>query len=220
MGARAMTGHNRPNNRPKVGQQAINGRLSRDDDWEEHKITDLRKAAMTTLNKIRRRRPCADVWAKLLSHLGKTKTDNEPLALRVILDSNGLDDALWCLRACDGIDRDARLYAVWCARQVQHLMTDPRSIAALNVATRHANGEATDAELAAARTAARTAEWGAAARAAANAARDAAWDAAWDAADAAWTAAAAADAAWAAVRAAQTKKFVEMFCEGQQRYGV
>jgi len=26
-----MTGHNRPNNRPKVGQQAMDGRLSRDD---------------------------------------------------------------------------------------------------------------------------------------------------------------------------------------------
>ena len=26
-----MTGHIRPNNRPKVGQQAINGRLNHDD---------------------------------------------------------------------------------------------------------------------------------------------------------------------------------------------
>ena len=111
----------------------------------------------TTLNAIRAHDPCADGWSKLLRHLGKTKADDEPLSLRTILDSNGLDDALWCLRAVPGCDREARLFAVWCARQVQHLMTDPRSIAALDVAERHANGDATDAELAEARTAAWTA---------------------------------------------------------------
>ena len=128
----------------------------------------------TTLNKIRAHGPCADGWSKLLRHLGKTQADDEPLSLVTILDSNNLDDALWCLRACDGIDREARLYAVWCARQVQHLMTDPRSLAALDVAERHANGEATDEELAAA--------WAAARGAARAAAWDAAWAAAWDAA--------------------------------------
>jgi hypothetical protein len=143
----------------------------------------------TTLNKIRAHGPCADGWSKLLRHLDKTQADDEPLALTTILDSNGLDDALWCLRACAGIDREARLYAVWCARQVQHLMTDQRSLAALDVAERHANGEATDEELAAARAAA------------CDAARDAAWAAA---RDAAWAAArdAARAAAWAAARAA------------------
>ena len=139
----------------------------------------------TTLNKIREQGPCAEGWAKLLRHLGKTQADDEPLALVTILDSNGLDDALWCLRACDGIDREARLYAVWCARQVQHLMTDPRSLAALDVAERHANAQATDDELAAAsaaasaaaRDAARDAAWAAASAAASAAAWDAAWDA-------------------------------------------
>ena len=43
-----------------------------------------------------------------------------------------------------------RLFAVRYARRVQHLMTDPRSIAALDVAERHAKGKATDEELAAA----------------------------------------------------------------------
>jgi hypothetical protein len=119
----------------------------------------------TTLNKIRDHSPCTDGWAKLLRHLGKTQADDEPLALVTILDSSGLDDALWCLRACNGIDPEARLYAVWCARPVQHLMTDPRSLAALDVAERHANGEATDKELAAARAAA----WAAARDAASDA---------------------------------------------------
>ena len=47
-------------------------------------------------------------------------------------------------------DAQLRLFAVRCARRVQHLMTDPRSLAALDVAERHARGEATDAELKAA----------------------------------------------------------------------
>ena len=168
----------------------------------------------TTLNKIRAYSPCTSGWEKLLTYLGKTKADDEPLSIATILDSNGLSDALWCLRAVEGYDREIRLYAVWCARQVQHLMTDQRSIDALDVAERYANGEATDAELAgaldaawaaadaargAARAAASDAAYAAmdAASAARAAARDAAWDAARDAARAA-AEAAAEGAAWAA----------------------
>ena len=136
----------------------------------------------TTLNKIRDHAPCRDGWEKLLKHLGKTKADDEPLSLLTILDSNGLDDALWCLRAVDGYDKELRLYAVWCARQVQHLMNDQRSIDALDVAEKYAHGQATHEELKQARDAA----WDAArdvacvtARAAAgDAARAAAWDSA------------------------------------------
>ena len=171
----------------------------------------------TTLNAIRAHNPCADGWKKLLAHLGKKRPDDEPLPFATILDSNGLADALWCCRAAPEHSKTWRLYAVWCARQVQHLMTDQRSLTALDVAERHAMGLATDAELAAAwdatwdatwaaalepaRTAAWTAAWAAAwaAWAARDAARDATWAAARDAAqDAAWTAARA--AAWAAAR--------------------
>jgi hypothetical protein len=70
---------------------------------------------------------------------------------------------------------------VWSARQVQHLMTDPRSLAALDVAERHARGEATDEQLDAARDAAGAAAWDAAWAAAGAAAWDAARDAAGDA---------------------------------------
>jgi len=179
----------------------------------------------TTLNKIRDHSPCQEGWGKLLKHLGKTKADDEPLPFAVIVESNGLDDALWCCRTAPERDREWRLFAVWCARRVQHLMIDPRSVAALDVAERFARGEATVEELAAARAAAwdaakaaavvaardaARAASGAAARAAAGvaagaAAGAAAWDAAWDAArDAAW--AAARDAAWDA----QTKRFLEV----------
>lgn len=164
----------------------------------------------TTLKRIRKHEPCADGWRKLLAHLNKTQADDEPLALATILESNGLDDALWCLRAVEGHEKEMRLYAVWCARQVQHLMKDPRSLAALDVAERYANGQATDGELSAAWNAARVA------------ARDAASDAAWAASDAAWAAwyvasAAAWDVAYDAARDAawdaQAAEFRRVFCQ-------
>ena len=130
----------------------------------------------TTLNKIREHSPCRGGWEKLLRNLGKSGPDDEPLKITTILDSNGLDDALWCLRAVDGHHREMRLYAVDCARSVQHLMTDPRSIAAIEVAERHADGLATDDELVTAMAAAAAAAWDAARAAAA--AGEAAWDAA------------------------------------------
>ena len=101
----------------------------------------------TTLNAIRAHSPCSDGWAKLLKSLNKTKPDDEPLAITKIVESNGLEDAIWCLRAVDGHEREIRLFAVGCARAVQHLMTDPRSIAALDVAERYANGLATSDDL-------------------------------------------------------------------------
>jgi len=190
----------------------------------------------TTLNAIREEGPCADGWAKLLKHLGKTRADDEPLSFVTILDSNGLDDALWCLRTVPEHNKIWRLYAVWCARQVQHLMTDPRSLAALDIAERHAHGLATDGELAAAEHAARAAAWATARDAARDAAwvaaRDEAWDAAWDAARAAaWAVAGdaarvaagdaargaawavAGDAAWDAAVAAQVAEFRRIVME-------
>ncbi|MEI6474578.1 MAG: hypothetical protein WCO75_04225 [Planctomycetota bacterium] len=158
----------------------------------------------TTLNKIRAYAPCADGWKKLLRHLGKTQPDDEPLSIATILDSNGLDDALWCLRAVKGRDREIRLYAVWCARQVQHLMTDPRFLAALDVAERFANGEATKAELNAARAAA----------GAAGDAAEALWGAAGDAAEALWAAARA--AAWAAAWASGGARAVARAAQSAQ----
>ena len=147
----------------------------------------------TTLNRIRAYRPCETGWAKLLKGLGKTQADDEALPYARILEINGLDDALWCCRAEPQEWKTWRLFAVWCGRQVQYLMTDQRSTNALDVAERHANGNATDEELAAAWAAALVAAWAAAWDAALDAARVAAWAAAWDAA---WAAARA--AAWAA----------------------
>jgi hypothetical protein len=169
-----------------------------------------------TLNQIRAHDPCADGWAKVLKAQGGKKADlDSPFPVSSILDSNGLDDMLWVLQCLPRHDNLWRLFAVWCARQVQHLMTDPRSTEALDVAERHAKGLATDQELGAAADAAWAAVgaardawaavWGAwDARAAMKAAWDAMaeWDAARAAWDAAWNAAGDARAAWNAARCA------------------
>ena len=139
----------------------------------------------TTLRKIRAARPCGmrledgqRGYLKLRHHLGEGYGDDTPVDITAIIDSNGLDYALWCLCAVNGHAREKLLYAYWCARQVPSLMEDPRSVAAPDVAERHANGAASDDERAAARAAGAEAAWAAlAARAAlaALAATDASW---------------------------------------------
>ena len=197
----------------------------------------------TTLNAIRKCSPCISGWNTLLKSLNKTKADDEPLELSYILQSNGLDDAIWCLKAVDGKDKEIRLFAVWCARQVQHLMKDPRSIAALDIAEKFALGLTSEEALrdaaaasyadaaayayadAAAYAAAYAADaaYYTAAAYAASAAADAAYytaavsavSAASAAADAASAAADAADAnaAYTSSREKQAKEFLRM-CKG------
>jgi len=159
----------------------------------------------TTLAKIRKESPCPDGWQKLLRHLGKTGADDEPLSLEVVLDSNGVRDAIWCLRAVDGCAREKRLFAVWCARQVQHYMRDKRCTKTLDVVDRYANGDATLEDIDAARDAAYAAAAAADAAAtyAAYAATDAASDAACSAAFAADERGSEYQAAYDAARAAQ-----------------
>ena len=171
----------------------------------------------TTLNRIQMCNPSPARWQRLLKYLGKTVADDEPLPFSVILDSNGLEDALWCCRTAPEYDQVWRLYTIWCARQVQCLMIDPRSLNALDVAERYANGQATDEELSTAWIGARGA--GAAAQAAA-------WVTAKDICKAtgvashaaAWATEAIARAnilaAWEAARAAQAAKFREMISGG------
>jgi hypothetical protein len=137
----------------------------------------------TTLNAIREHNPCEEGWEKLLKSLGKTKADDEPLPLVTILDSNGIADAVWCLRALGDAHQTAvRLFACDVAEGVLYLFEkqypdDKRPRQAIETARRYALGKATKEEL------------------------DAAMVAAWDARDAAAKAAARA-AAWAAVMAA------------------
>ena len=84
--------------------------------------------ATTTLNEIRKHRPCVDGWAKLLSHLGKTAPDDEPLSLETVFESNGLNDALWCLRASDASEDQIRHFSRLCALDVIHLWDAPEVV--------------------------------------------------------------------------------------------
>ena len=116
----------------------------------------------TTLAAIRETnpRPCEHGWKKLLGHLGKTRADDEPLPLTVILDSNGLDDTLWVLDKTTGLRRICVLFAADCAEQVLPLFErdrpdDSRPRRAIEVARDpHASDAASAAASAAARAAA------------------------------------------------------------------
>jgi hypothetical protein len=79
--------------------------------------------------------------------LGKAQPDDETLWIDQILDINDLDDALWCLRSVEGCDREIRLYAVWCARRVQHHVNDQLSVAAIDFAERCARVEVSNARM-------------------------------------------------------------------------
>jgi hypothetical protein len=105
----------------------------------------------TTLNQIRSHRPCTEVWPKLLKHLGKTQGDDEPLSLLTILESNGLDDAIWCLRTEPTPDRIQR-FALAIARRVEHL--SPAAKACNDITEQYLDGTATKAEIEAAANAA------------------------------------------------------------------
>ena len=109
----------------------------------------------TTLAKIRAHSPCVDGYKKLCKNLGADYGEDTPVAFRQIYESNGYNDTLWCLRAVE-----EKYYPLWrhfavdCAEDVKHLMTDKRSLDALVVARKHADGKATNEELEAARAAA------------------------------------------------------------------
>lgn len=159
----------------------------------------------TTLNRIWACKPCDEGKTRALKAAGKNAPDDEPVTYQQIIEAVGIEDALWCCRAEPQYCKEWRLFAVWCARQVQYLMNDQRSIDALDVAERYAHGQATDEELAATGDAAMDAAWAAAGAAA----RDAACTAACTAArDAAWA------AAWAAAGDAQRAAFIQLVSTG------
>lgn len=151
----------------------------------------------TTLNKIKENTPCEPGWEKLLKFLNKTEADDEPLLIKTILESNGVKDAIWALRAVDGKDKEIRLMAADFTESVLHIFekeyqNDDRPRKAIQASRDYAYGLISMDELNAAMESAMAAKG---ARWAASAAIDAV---------AAWNVARAANAAWAAMAASDT----------------
>lgn len=168
----------------------------------------------TTLRLLRDHGACSARYAHLVTALGTDWTDDAAVPLERILDTNGIDDALWALRATPPEqdaerDRLARLFACDCAESVLPIWLarhpdDDRPAAAIRAAREYARdpssaraakrGAASSDAWDAANEVKRSAEW--------SAARAAAWAAAWSAARAAAMAAMA--TARTAARAAQS----------------
>lgn len=74
--------------------------------------------AVVTLDAIRACNPCASGWRKLIASLPAGATE---CTLAHIVESNGLDDALWALRALplDDAKRIATAFAISCANRAK-----------------------------------------------------------------------------------------------------
>ena len=145
----------------------------------------MKDLPVKSLEDIRKLNPCYDP--------GKYAPENWQGTALDVLKAGQVPaaDRIWLVCHKGWIDdRTLRMFACWCAREALARIDnpDPRSINAVEVAERYANGDATKTEL--------TAAW-AAARAAASAAASAA----------------ARSAAWAAARDAQAKQLIKMLEE-------
>ncbi len=96
------------------------------------------------LEDIKSHKPCVDGWKKLIRSLdGRTEGD---VSLSHILDSNGIEDAVWCLRALPY--RDQCLFKADVAELAVHLCDDPRPQQAIDAIRQWHKGEINDQELA------------------------------------------------------------------------
>lgn len=185
----------------------------------------------TTFKGLRTSSACISSYKKLAKNLGGIRKygANTPINLLVILDSNGITEAIWCLRATEqNCDQISRLMAADFAESVLHLFEaeypgdiGPRQT--IQVARDFANGlvdaatmsAASDFAMSTARSAKKGTAWSAAWSAAGSAAEYAAWSAAEYAAEyATWSAAGSATcaAAWDATKcAAEQLKQAEIF---------
>jgi hypothetical protein len=179
------------------------------------------------LNYIRSFNPCYDP----IKYLDETW---EGTILDIVKNNTiPFEDVLWLAMRTDFVsERLMRIFAVWCARQVQHLMKDQRSVDALDFMDAYIehvdliddddwrSGWENNRD--AVMDAARDVAWDAVMDAAWAAARDAVMAAAWAAArdavmDAAWASArdTARDAVMDAARDAQRTKLIEMIEDEQ-----
>ena len=141
----------------------------------------------TTFRRLEEAGACKERYLFLAKNLGGIKKygKDTPITLKQILDINGLDDALWALRACNDAEKFSRLLACDYAERVLSIWEaqypeDDRPRKAIEVSRKYAMGEATEEDLYVARIVARDAAcaaWHAFARIVARDAACAAWHA-------------------------------------------
>jgi len=187
----------------------------------------------TTFKLLRKAGACTERY-KFLKTALKGVEDTESINLLTILETNGINDALWALNAtAEDCEKIARMMAADFAEMAltgwtKHYPEDKRPALAIHATRDFANGLITDEARSAAESAARSAAaWSATWSAARSAACSAAWSAArsaaesgaWSAAEsaarsAAWSAAesGAESAAWSAARSAQAEIF-KCYCQ-------
>lgn len=103
----------------------------------------------TSFAKLKEAGACTSGYRTLAKHLGSVEEygEDKEINLLTILDSNGLDDALWCLRAThQDCDKEKRLIACEFAESVLHIFeskmpNDDRPRKAIEAARQFANGE-------------------------------------------------------------------------------
>src|SRR5271157_434881 len=107
----------------------------------------------TTLNLLREKKACTGRYKVLRTALGLDYPMDKPINLLTILESNGLDDALWALRATvENGDTVARLMAADFAEQVlpiwlEHAPYDDRPALAIKATRDFAHGHIASEEL-------------------------------------------------------------------------
>ena len=101
----------------------------------------------TTLVKIKAFNPNNKSWEQLLSGLGKTAEDDEPLPYSKIVEICGLYDALWAICTEDDFGWVLELLISY-IRRAAYLMPDTHPVATLDIARRFILGEASLEEFA------------------------------------------------------------------------
>lgn len=93
---------------------------------------------ITNLNELRTSgRMCPEGWSTLLTGLGKTKADDEPLDVLTCLPISGCQDTLWHLPNWPHHDTEYRRLALSFARGVVHMADDPGVAAILDRMEEH-----------------------------------------------------------------------------------
>jgi len=134
----------------------------------------------TTLNDIKKEKPCEEGWKKLLKSLNKTKPDPEILTLEHILNSNGLSDACWVAGIVLGLKRELRLYSYWVAKQAKKYVKDKNKYnKIINTVNLSAYGYVMASSLESARASALASTIEPARASALASAREYAWSSAW-----------------------------------------